>query len=221
MDLLLLILLIVAGYFGLLIWIMSHAGRRWATTVLLVAALIVYCPLICLVMALRQYLEEIGLVLYGAAAIYCCLFWLWEIYSLLRERRQIRMRVLFLLAAYLLAVLYITVFMREGGADGRIQMEVFHWLAEGRMGASRHAMLNTALFLPIGFLGAFVFVTRRRAALMSASFGLLCSVLIETTQLLFQYGQCDIDDILTNFAGAAVGAGLAVFLRRKQKDRIL
>ena len=221
MDLLLWILVIVAGYFGLFIWIMSRTGRRWSITTLLVAALAVYCPVICFVVALRQYLEEIGLVLYGAAAVYCCLFWLWEIYRLIRERRQIRMRVLLLLAAYLLAVLYITVFMREGGADGRIQMEVFHWLAEGSRRAFRHAMLNTALFFPVGFLGVFVFVTGRRAAAMSASFGLLCSVLIETAQLLFQYGQCDIDDILTNFAGAAIGAGLAVLLRRKQKDRVL
>ena len=124
---------------------------------------------------------------------------------------------MFLLAGYLFAVLYVTVFMREGGSGGRIQMEVFHWLTVGSSDALRHAMLNIALFLPVGFLGVFVFVSEHGAVVTSVSFGLLCSVLIETTQLLFRYGLCDIDDILTNFAGAAIGAGLAAIIKRKQR----
>ena len=43
--------------------------------------------------------------------------------------------------------------------------------------------------------------------------GFLLSALIESAQLLFHLGWCDIDDVINNTAGAVVGYGIWYMLR--------
>ena len=213
MDLLLVILLIVSGYFAFFGWIMARSNARWSVSAILAVALLVYTPVICLVVVLRQYLTGIGLILYSVAVIYSVLYWICGIFFLIHKKTKIRFRVLLLLIAYLIAVFYITVFMREGGATNRVQMEVFHWLQNVQN--TRHMLLNITLFLPVGLLFAVLFQNRTNVLWMSASFGLLISVLIETIQLVFKFGLCDIDDIITNYIGAVIGAGIVTVWNQK------
>lgn len=219
MDLFLILLLIVAGYFALFAWIMSRAGSRWPVSVILLVSLVVYIPVICTGAVFRQYLEETGILLYGIAAVYSCLYWLWKLYRLAVEKPKIRLRVLLLFVAYLLAVLYLTVFMRESGETERIQMEVFHWMRPENGYDFSHAFQNMILFVPAGFLCAALPKTERKVFVMGCSFGLLLSVIIETAQLFFRFGLCDIDDILSNFAGAVIGAGIVAIWNRMSFSR--
>ena len=207
-------LLIVAGYFVLFAWIMSRSGNRWSVTIMLLVSLVVYIPVICIGAVFRQYLGEMGILLYGIAAVYSCLYWLWKLYRLAVEKPEIRLRVLLLLAAYLVAVLYLTVFMRESGETERIQMQVFHWIRPENGYDFSHAFQNMILFVPAGFLCSALPKTERKVFIMGSSFGLLLSVIIETAQLFFRFGLCDIDDILSNFAGAVVGAGIVAMWTR-------
>ena len=74
---------------------------------------------------------------------------------------------------------------------------------------------NVALFLPLGALLPAVFPGLRRFW----KTGLLSLVLVagvETAQLLTLLGSCDIDDLLLNLLGAALGYGL---FRLAQRDR--
>lgn len=215
------ILFIILGYFIFFGWLMARADNRWSVSSTLMTALLVYVPVLFIAAAAGRYLGEAGLLLYGAAAVYCCFYWLWKIYRLRRHRPHLRLRILFAFAAYLLAVLYITVFMRKGGSDDRVQMELFGWAEAGYSEGFRHVFQNVALFIPVGLLYALLPKEGKKVFVSGASFGLLLSVLIETLQLLFRFGICDIDDILSNFLGAAIGAAaVAIWNRIHMRDAI-
>ena len=79
--------------------------------------------------------------------------------------------------------------------------------------ASAQLLLNVVLFLPLGFLLRYRF---RRGPVVAVLVGLAVSVLIETTQGTAVFGAyacpyrvADVDDLLTNTAGAALGWLLA------------
>ncbi|WP_159078265.1 VanZ family protein [Corynebacterium liangguodongii] len=63
---------------------------------------------------------------------------------------------------------------------------------------------NVALFLPVGFLLG--------SAERGAVIGLILSVCIEAAQWIFASGYTDIDDVIFNTAGAALGGWLAAAL---------
>lgn len=57
--------------------------------------------------------------------------------------------------------------------------------------------LNILLFIPLGFL-----LGRKQAI----AIGLLLSAGIELTQFVFRLGVCELDDVLNNTIGAAIGS---------------
>ena len=219
MDQFLFILLIIVGYFVLFGLVLSRSDRNWSVSSMLLVTLLIYIPVMAAVAAASSYLGETGLVLFGIAAVYSCLYWLWKFCGLFRRRPNIRFHILASLAAYLLAVFYITIFMRESGTNNRLQLEVLHWLHSGENGAWKHMLQNLVLFIPVGFLYCFLPKGQGKTFIAGASFGLLLSVLIETMQLLLHSGSCDIDDIIANFIGAAAGAGCAAGWKRVEMQR--
>ncbi|MEV7552252.1 VanZ family protein [Amycolatopsis sp. NPDC089917] len=83
--------------------------------------------------------------------------------------------------------------------------------------AVQQAVFNIALFVPLGMFVRHLF---RRGFLATVALGFAVSLFIETTQLtgvwfLFEcpYRLADVDDLLMNTLGAAVGFGLAPLLR--------
>lgn len=65
---------------------------------------------------------------------------------------------------------------------------------------------NIAFFVPVGVLAYVVFGRAGRAIAFGAAF----SLLMETAQYVFALGLTDVDDLITNTLGAALGAGVAV-----------
>lgn len=82
--------------------------------------------------------------------------------------------------------------------------------AGGWFGPVFNTLGNIALFVPLGMLTVMLWRHTARPVLRTVLAGLLFSLLIETTQFLFALGRTDIDDLLLNTLGAAVGAGLGV-----------
>ncbi|MEU3626789.1 antibiotic resistance protein VanZ [Amycolatopsis coloradensis] len=83
--------------------------------------------------------------------------------------------------------------------------------------AVRQAIFNVALFVPLGMFARHLF---RRGFVATVAIGFVVSLFIECTQFtgvwfLFEcpYRLADVDDLLTNTLGAAVGFGLAPLLR--------
>lgn len=220
MNSFLIILFIVLGYVILLGIVIARSDNRRAIYPLAVGTLLIYGCVVGMLLAVGEYLGETGLVLYAAAAVYSVFYMVWALYSLFTQRPAFRPGELLTLTAYLLAVLYITLFMRVEGSNDRIQMELFHWLlAEPQEHADdfHHVLLNIAMFVPVGGLAALAVRGIRGRFLTSVSFGLFLSALIETLQLILKSGTCDIDDIVANTLGAATGAALAVLWKKRKR----
>lgn len=116
---------------------------------------------------------------------------------------------------YIVILLFITVFSREGGSSKGIDLELFStWGINTRNNA--YVMENILLFIPFGILCAWVFPVARRLW-SCASIGLAVSFGIECLQLITGRGYFQIDDILTNTFGAVAGYLLYRCTVRKKK----
>lgn len=73
---------------------------------------------------------------------------------------------------------------------------------------------NVVMFLPLGALLPAVFSRLRRFCRTLAA-GLLAVLAVELLQLFTLLGSCDIDDLILNLVGIALGYGLWRLLRKK------
>lgn len=113
--------------------------------------------------------------------------------------------IVFILA--LVAVLFITVFLRSG-QEAKITLipfSVFE-LAKQYPDVYNQIMLNVVLFVSIGLSLPFVFEKIiKHPVMMTVICSLVFSVVIETLQYVFACGYSEIDDIIFNTTGAFVG----------------
>ena len=98
-------------------------------------------------------------------------------------------------------IVYYTILCREPGTD--LIFKPLFW--ELSRGAWRDIGLNILLFVPLGFL-----LGDRRGILV----GFLFSTSIEIIQFFFRLGFCEIDDVLNNTIGTAVGVLLFITSRK-------
>ena len=98
-----------------------------------------------------------------------------------------------LIALYILIILWITLFSREPMTT-RIFRGLF-WEIE--MGYWNNIIQNILLFIPLGFL-----IGGKRGIIA----GVLLSIGIELTQYIAVLGYCELDDVLNNTIGAAIGS---------------
>ena len=98
-----------------------------------------------------------------------------------------------LVGIYILIILWITLFSREPMTT-RIFRGLF-WEIE--MGYWNNIIQNILLFIPLGFL-----IGGKRGIIA----GVLLSIGIELTQYIAVLGYCELDDVLNNMIGAAIGA---------------
>ena len=165
----------------------------------------------------------------GAACLLLHILW-----QALRRRkiRAGRECLVLVFAVYLAALLQITVWrggvrwqdVFAGTAHGEAQLTLFqttvrHWRAGMRM-FLYHTGGNVAWFLPLGFL--LPAVRRRGNFAETVLAGLLLSSGIEVLQWLLGTGVADVDDVLLNGLGTALGCALAALFRlaagRKMKQ---
>ena len=94
---------------------------------------------------------------------------------------------------YVGVILWITIFSRTPGYQ-RIFKGIF-W--EMQMGYWSDIVLNILLFVPLGML-----VGGKRAIII----GIMFSLCVEFCQYAFMLGYCEVDDVLNNTIGTALGA---------------
>lgn len=107
------------------------------------------------------------------------------------------------LVMYVAILLVITYFSREMGSRNGIDLQLFStWGINQRNNA--FVVENVLLFIPYGFVLAWVGVRQRRFAVNLLT-GALTSIAIECMQLITGRGYFQIDDILTNILGTILG----------------
>ena len=124
-----------------------------------------------------------------------------------KERLQQGLRVLF--AAYLVFIFYITVVSRASLDKDLIRTE---WL-EGYKSihdvyANSENYLNILLFVPIGCLVGLA--VKKYRLIHVVLVGLFVSETIECSQLIWQRGTFDVNDLMNNTIGAMIGGLIAV-----------
>lgn len=140
--------------------------------------------------------------------IACILLFLWNIYD--RERycgkqpsKQNRKWIVFLCITYITVLLQLAFFSREPGSRARVDLELFATWGNTTM-SHAYFIENIIMFLPFGILFPLGFnkLKKGRYCIMT---GFLFSVCLEIFQFLTQRGYCQLDDIVTNTIGTALG----------------
>ena len=73
---------------------------------------------------------------------------------------------------------------------------------------------NVIMFIPLGFLLPVLF-PRLRGFLRTMAVGCAAIVAVELTQMLTLLGTCDVDDLILNLAGIALGYPIYLLLKKK------
>lgn len=118
----------------------------------------------------------------------------------------IRNSLLCLLLGYLFFVLCTTLFFRESSETMRYCLFPFWSYDVLNYKIIAQLILNVLLFVPIGFfLGAIIHGIKW---IQVIEIGCFLSVMIEILQLLTRRGVCNIDDVIHNAIGCAIGYGI-------------
>lgn len=121
-----------------------------------------------------------------------------------KKKKHIIAIVLFY--GYVIVVLWITIFSRNSPTGKNMLMHPFWEYVAFFRDVSWHTahdiVMNMLLFVPYGFLFPCAYIKYNKYTVLSA---VILSVLIEVSQLLFQLGWAEIDDIVNNAVGAFIG----------------
>ena len=136
---------------------------------------------------------------------------------------------------YLIAILYYTIFAESMGRantdptdDPRFNLILFNEINRfivyreqlGMKAFMLNVVGNCVAFIPGGFL--LPVISRRCRSFISCTLvGFVISFFIECTQLIFRVGSFDVDDILLNTIGAALGFVLFRLIRSGRDKRRL
>lgn len=135
-----------------------------------------------------------------------------------RSFQKIQKRIcLLLLLLWFAILLWITVFSREVSSDYRIEFRLFHdfYMDEYKKHITvKETLINYAnnilLFVPCGLLANSIIGSRvHHHHLIAVMAGLFISLIVEICQYLIPCGLCELDDLVMNTIGTAVGVWIS------------
>ena len=222
MQLVLVAILLLCGYFFLFQAVAKRAASRSAIPVLAMVLLLVYLlialPLVLIISQMGGMSFTFLALLILAAFIGLVAF----LAFLFKNFRQINKGMLLLFLLYLLMTGYFTIFSRRG----RVQTEIMLKFDSIEEAVRRHSLqplqhlwLNVAMFVPLGMLFPAICPQHLNKLSCVLPLGMLLTTLIETTQLILRIGQCDLEDLVANTAGACLGLLLYRLYRRMAPER--
>ena len=120
-----------------------------------------------------------------------------------------------LLIMYVICMLYIMIFSRFEMKISWVKIDPLETIKAIKTGFFdlRHVLLNVLLFVPFGFL---LNAAKFRSSLHIFSIGWLFSSSIETTQLIWQIGECNIYDVFENLVGCIAGVVICKYIILEQ-----
>lgn len=125
-----------------------------------------------------------------------------------------------LLALYIGVILYQTLICREPGTEYQYNFNPF-WSYQKFGIQAKQILLNILLFIPFGMLLSSVLSCGnwKKALFVTAISGFVFSSLIESCQLVFRLGLCELDDVFDNTLGTVIGTGFLYLIEMKwRKD---
>ena len=128
-----------------------------------------------------------------------------------------------LFAVAFASILYFTMIRGARGVKGGISFSFpfpfYKAIKTGHYGlTTNRSVLNMLLFIPFGYLGTQLLTLsdKKNYLWIIAIYGFLTSFIIETSQLLFNRGVFEPDDLIKNTVGAAIGGMIWKLMNRKR-----
>ena len=129
--------------------------------------------------------------------------------------KKVNITLWILLSVYLSVVFYFTIVSRESSGEYKLELQPFKTIIDfinvdydshGRY-ILREVLVNIGLLMPFGFLlGHPSFLPGTGIRLREVVFlGFLTSLMIETLQLITKTGTFEVDDLIYNTLGCAIG----------------
>lgn len=118
----------------------------------------------------------------------------------------IRNSLLTVLGGYLFFILCVTLLFRDSSDSLQFQFFPFWSYDVLNYKIIAQLILNVLLFMPMGFLLGIIMNEIRWMQVIEM--GSLFSIMIEILQLLTRRGVCNIDDVIHNTIGCAIGYGI-------------
>lgn len=125
--------------------------------------------------------------------------------------------VILILIAYVAVFFSLAVLFRESSDKCTIRLDLFKDLLEPGPEGYRDLILNIVCFIPVGMMVGLLFEKYRWAKAWLV--GLLVSLTIEFSQLIWHRGVFDVNDLFNNTIGAMVGGLIAVAVMSCYKGR--
>ncbi len=217
-----LILFAVAGAFGVLLVAFSMDIRKnQKVAIAIVFELIYICYVLFFGFAYLS-LNYDSMVLYFAVVILALAGLGYLIYLCIKNRRTVKWSMMAVFVLYLALVAYATIFIRRGSYTEAVNMipfsEIKKVMETGQIEDMEHFLLNVLMFVPMGFLIPLINRKIFDKATFAFLFGFVSTTLIESIQLVFHLGHCDVDDLIANTIGALIGFWIWRLLKGKQTN---
>ena len=208
MQMIIIGVILLCGYIYLLQLVLKRAANKNSAPVIAVVLLLIYGLVSIVLIYVLNTLGSAEMTMMGFLVLMAVSVLTVLLVGIIRSFKSLNKSWLVLFIIYLLSVAYITIFSRGEDNDTSIRMVPFASLTQARTKTTdmlNHMLLNVAMFVPIGILLPMIYPEKLNKWSIALGVGLMCTVTIETTQLIFRMGQCDIDDIIANTTGALVG----------------
>lgn len=163
-------------------------------------------------------LQAITYIPFGilAGAVWLSAFWLFSKMGWKQKcGEKKKVCVWFFIIIYVTVLLELAFFSREPGSRKGIDMGLFETWGT-TMRSHSYFIENIAMFIPFGILFPLGF-RRLERGLLCAAAGFAFSTCLELAQLITSRGYCQLDDVLTNTAGAWLGWLIIQGLRARQR----
>lgn len=222
MQLLLIVILLLCGYFYLFQAVARRAASRSSIPILAIVLLVIYLMISLPLVLIIGQMGGTSFVFLALLILAACIGLFAAVYALIKNFRQLNKTMLVLFILYMLMMSYITIFSRRGRTQTDILLS-FDSIEEAINRRSlkplQHLWLNIVMFVPVGALFAAIDPPRLARFSIVLPLGMLLTTLIETTQLLLRIGQCDLEDLAANTLGACIGLLLFKIFRRLSPGR--
>ena len=122
------------------------------------------------------------------------------------------------LVVYAFFIIYMAVLSRSVAKQSCIKMDLLQCYLQPSGNSSRDVVVNIVGFIPVGTLVGFL--SRRHRVAKALLAGVMISLSIEVSQLIWKKGVFDVDDIFNNAVGAVIGGAIAWFMVKSPRLRV-